>query len=258
MAITFDSTTKYISQTVDATDSPITTKGSVAFWVKPAWTVIGNATAHGFFEYRATSPAIGYLFAWNYNVPNELWIGLWNASSDGRVKYDLDSGGLVENVWNHVCVTWNMTVGGANNRVRLYINGVLKATVTGTFASLPTVLDDGSRNIGRSVEGPTTANGAMDEFAEWYDRELTQDDIDELQTFVPTAVHSTDINNYFTMTAAYISGTTLTNRAGSHANTSGNGTINGSPSVTAGPTLLSGTSTVRARSGFRSRGFGVR
>lgn len=82
--------------------------------------------------------------------------------------------GLVQNQWNHIVMTTLGAGGGALTHLRLYVNGVLKSTVTsfsGTFCST----SGAHASTGRRDDIPQTVTftGTMDEQA-YYAFELSQ------------------------------------------------------------------------------------
>lgn len=161
------------SATIDAidtgydVDSQIGSSGTIGFWYKSngAWS--------------GTSSSDGQLL--DATVVNNQWFYLVKQNGNGRLSFNLTdnanstfqvltgNNSFAANTWVHIAVSWNLTPVAANNRLRIYINGVLAvSTAVGTIQPLSSQI--GTLYVGDNrssfVTNPGTgisANGVFDE-----------------------------------------------------------------------------------------------
>lgn len=154
--------------------------GSISFWYSgnTAW---NNGTARMLLD---ASNDLGN----NDNADRNFYVV---KEGTGRIRFSLEDSGNTESValtgtnsfaadtWHHIAVTWNL----GQDRVRIYLNGVLAATsttnVNGTLGDVQSLYIGGWR--GGTISGATSytqnsANGYIDE-VRIYNIELTVADV---------------------------------------------------------------------------------
>lgn len=157
-------------------DSQIGSSGTVTFWYKSnaAWSGGGSQDSQ----------------LLDATVANNRWFYLVKQNTSGRLSFNLTDNAnsnfqvntgnntIAANTWVHIGITWNLTPVAANNRLRIYINGVLsQSTAIGTTKPLSTEI--GTLYVGDNRSSFTTspgtgnsANGVVDE-VRVYNSELT-------------------------------------------------------------------------------------
>lgn len=138
----------------------INTSVTYSFWIKPSGE--NGARSVYFGSYSGTSWSIE-------KTAGNIIRGYWNGSPD--VGYS--GATITDGIWQHVCITKNGT-----SDIKVYINGVLKATSTATHSALtfPTTYRIGRDT--RSSDG-TPYKGLMSDFR-IYATALSADDVLEL------------------------------------------------------------------------------
>jgi hypothetical protein len=120
---------------------------TISAWLRPTASgvlIIGGNESYGTNGFRF---GIGYGSTWN----------LWSYESGGSLNIS-SAVGAARNQWTHVTVTYTR----ATSTGKIYVNGVLSSTSTGTL--LPPA---GGLALGGGVGGQPNWTGNMDEYAIW-------------------------------------------------------------------------------------------
>lgn len=142
-------------------DSQIGSSGTLTFWYKSngAWNAGGSKDAQ----------------LLDATVANNRWFYLARQNGNGRLSFNLTDNAnnnfqlttgnysIAANTWKHIGVTWKLTPVAANNRLQIFIDGALSASVAmGTTQPLSAAI--GSLYVGDNRSGfvtnPGTGNSA--------------------------------------------------------------------------------------------------
>ena len=190
-------------------DSQIGSSGTITFWYKSngAWSGGG-------------SQSVQLLDA---TVVNNRWFYLARQNGNGRLSFNLTDNAnnnfqvstgnntIAANTWTHIGVTWKLTPVAANNRLQIFVNGVLsQSTAIGTTQPLSTAI--GSLYVGDNRSGFVTnpgtgnsVNGVVDE-VRVYNTEVTNAvvlrDYTATRACVPVSVAPSGFNAFETSTTA--------------------------------------------------------
>lgn len=151
MAAAFDGTGDYLS--CAAFDLPAT--GSLSLWYRPTYAYTDGLYHFIFQTYKDANNL--FLIA-KYN--DSTWNVGWYTSGDYRI-IGASASGLVQNAWNHLCVTWDDTA----NEVKFFLNN---SQVGSTVTSLVTHTGSTSVYIGTQVTTTTRdASGRIAALGIW-------------------------------------------------------------------------------------------
>lgn len=149
--------------------TPVTTNGttgSVSLWVNPT-TFLGTARTFPVFTSESLGSAVRIFFD-SYTVNKNPWTVTIRGNYGKVVSVTSPVASNTDlHQWQHIVATWDVTKG-----VSLYVNGVLKATSTGTTNAITNL----TQAIGSNVN---SFLGDIDE-VRTYDRVLSQGDISTL------------------------------------------------------------------------------
>ena len=181
-AVEFDGNADYIDLGTSTTLKPNTAM-SISAWVYSedfgsdfkyiiaAWPGQGAESNYSFFLGHGGSGEGNGKIGWGVMKHPAGGTGVWLQTDDVVITL---------NQWHHVAVTYS----GANNRMRIYIDGALK-DATHLRNAVPSQISQGSHNvaIGYNYNGspsyPYSWDGAIDELSMW-DVELTADQVSYL------------------------------------------------------------------------------
>lgn len=153
-----------------------TAAGSLSFWLRPNW-VWNDGVWHSPFSQVVDGNNEFNCLKFS---DNNWYVGWKTASVDHSIV--VSATGLVQNAWNHLCITWNLSA----TRTRFYVNG----TQIGATATLTTHSTAGrDRDLGNDTVRTASdlLNGTLAEFALW-NAELTAGDVTTLQTRTPNVI----------------------------------------------------------------------
>jgi hypothetical protein len=167
LAYSFDGTNDYIAITDSAalqTQSGASGVLTLSAWVYPTSfsiprTIVGKYTSGGGANNRE------FIFGVGVGADaGKLWFQAY-ASSSSDYDTAITTSALTLNTWFHVAVTFDNSLSGITNKVRLYINGVLQSVSRslfgGTFSSIPN--STGNWNIGAYSNGTEPWSGLIDD-----------------------------------------------------------------------------------------------
>ena len=181
-AVEFDGTGDYIDLGTSTTLKPNTAM-SISAWVYSedfgndfkyiiaAWPGQGIESNYSFFLGTGGSGVGHGKIGWGVMKHPAGGTGVWLQTDEAVITL---------NQWHHVAVTYS----GANTRMRIYIDGVLK-DATHLRNAVPSQISQGSHNVGigfnynGSASYPYPWDGAIDELSMW-DVELTADQVSYL------------------------------------------------------------------------------
>lgn len=187
MARTFDATTERLQVSSPAA-SPAA-DGTVAFWLKPAWSS-GDSAEHYLWEYvGGTSGTNDRLHILKFS-DNNLYAGWLRVSPTDNDRIAIaDTGLFTSGTWAHWAMTWS----DSGNRTTLYKNG---SQVTQRTDPLATWTVNSTATIGNYHGNNADVRGDMCECGLW-NAELSDTDIGALAAgFSPLMVRSASLIQY--------------------------------------------------------------
>lgn len=183
-----------------------TSRWTVSFWYKPAES--RDISDIYFFQCLAEGQNLGqwstgnsgYVYGGQYSMHNEYTVNVhWSLSIDGSLKFRDDT-------WYHFVYAWNGNESAAQDRFKIYINGV-RQLLTGTTPSSSGFVNWCTQNhysaIGRGItyiqnNTPYPFRGYMAEFHSFDGYELDPTDFayyDSYGNWIPKRVTNTNYGN---------------------------------------------------------------
>ena len=147
---------------------------TLSFWVKRNAVESGNNSGNssgGFMNFYTTQTSTPYQSVANFNADGTIQLGRNQSAAD----HELNTVNVFRDVgsWMHILVKWDVSSGVSQERLKLYVNGVLQDDVSGSF---PSQNYEGSVNsmvmhtIGTVIVSgvPYAPSGPAQEYFDWF------------------------------------------------------------------------------------------